>query len=58
MAQIGRLGLAVGLTLLLAGCAGDARVSPTPGILPSYDAVMHVADATRGAGDVNGALVF
>ena len=60
MAQIGRLGLAVGLTLLISGCAGDARITPGMGTgpIPNYDAIMHVADATRDAGDVNGALVL
>lgn len=58
MTQIGRYGWLVGFALLLSGCANDARIAPGLQGIASYDAVMHIADATREAGDINGALVL
>jgi Flp pilus assembly protein TadD len=49
------IALAIGLALALPGCAGSTK---TAGNAENYDTIMHIANATRGAGDAAGSIAL
>lgn len=55
MGRVSAIGLTIGLALALSGCGGNATKT---GNTQSYDTIMHIADATRGAGDANGSIAL